>query len=83
VSLHPDDVAFLNLLVFMVSPTHRYCDRCEHQAPTLVVGCIETGSGAGYDVHHCRGCVGVYLTRARALAAKRGKGYQPALPRCG
>lgn len=79
-SAHPADEAFLDGLVFRVSRMRRYCDRCEHLAPTLVVGCIETASGPGYEIRHCRGCVALYLARARALAEQRGEAFAPALP---
>jgi hypothetical protein len=75
---HPADEAFLDALVFKVSSTRGHCDRCSHPAPTVVIGYVETGSGGGYDVRHCRGCVGIYLARARAEQC--GAAFQPALP---
>ena len=79
---HPADEAFLNTLVFTSPTAHRYCDSCEKQAPTVFVRGIETGSGGGYDIRHCRGCVESHLARARARV-RRPRDYQSALPRCG
>lgn len=75
---HPADEAFLDTLQFRVSSTRGHCDRCSHAEPTVVIGYVETGSGGGYDVRHCRGCVGLYLARARG--GPGGSTFQPALP---
>lgn len=76
---HPDDEAFLDSLPFTVSPMRGHCDRCSHAGPTTAIGFIETGSGGGYDLRHCRACVGIYLARARSLAGEDGA-YRPGLP---
>lgn len=78
--LHWEDIAFLNDLVFVSTELRRYCDRCDHQVDTTVVGSIEQGSGPGYEIRHCRGCIGVYLARARARAVKNQREYTPSIP---
>ena len=77
---HPQDEAFLDTLVFNFTLIRRCCDRCARQAPTVVVGSIEQSSGPGYDIRHCRNCVAICLSRARALAVRAGRTYEPAIP---
>lgn len=76
---HPDDETFLDTLVFTMPPGRSCCDRCDHPAETTVVGSIDSSSGPGYDIRHCRGCVGVHLARARAAAEGRGTAFTPSV----
>lgn len=77
---HPDDRAFLDGLSWETELLRRYCDRCEHQAPTVSVGHIEGGSGPGYEIRNCRECIALYLARARKLAMKARAVFVPTLP---
>lgn len=74
---HPGDEAFLDSLPWDASWG---CEHVEHLGPTVAVGHVEACSGPGFELRHCRGCVGLYLARARALAEQRGEAFAPALP---
>jgi hypothetical protein len=76
---HPDDEAFLDTLPFD-SAGWLCCTRCDDPAATVVVGSIDSSSGPGYDIRHCRGCIGVHLARARAAAQGRGQRFTPSMP---
>jgi hypothetical protein len=78
--MHWEDVSFLDNLVFDSTDLRRFCDRCDHKVDTTVVGCIEQGSGPGYEIRHCRACVGLYLVRGRAAAEKAQREYTPSIP---
>ncbi|WP_042409570.1 hypothetical protein [Streptacidiphilus carbonis] len=78
--LHPDDLAFLDTVEFSSTDLRRYCDGCELQRDTVVVGAVEAESGPGWDIRLCRSCVAAALTRTRAAA---GQGpHRPHLPAC-
>ncbi|WP_042410850.1 hypothetical protein [Streptacidiphilus carbonis] len=77
--LHPDDVAFLDGLLFSSTYLRRYCDRCKQERHTVVVGGVEAGTGPGWDIRFCRSCLGTVLALARTAAAGRSD-HTPALP---
>ena len=80
---HADDAVFLDALPWATPSLRRYCARCDRQAPTVTVGHIEGGSGPGYDIRHCRGCVALHLADGRRTADAAGLEFVPRLPRRG
>jgi hypothetical protein len=80
VEMHWEDIAFLDDLVFDSTDLRRCCDRCDRQVDTTVIGCIEQGSGPGYEIRHCRACIAVYLSQGRSRAEKHHREYTPSIP---
>ena len=82
-TLHPEDRALLDTQHWTQPHGHRHCDRCSGEHPTILVGMVETGSGAGGDIRNCRACVGIYLILARIQAEDHGRVHVPRIPGCG